>query len=128
MLLLFPHEKNKHGSSFSWRKRLTSDFVWPALGEMLYMKEQEVNLRGIRGTKNFPHSLFGIAVLSLLTFSQKTWISEEDMKLASRKLSGFNAFKCFMAPETENMSSREDFIIQSCFVEKRMSLLEYSCR
>jgi hypothetical protein len=64
------------------------------------MKEQEVNLRGVGGTKNFPYSLFGIVVLSSLTFSQKTWISEEDMKLASRKLSGFNAFKCFMAPET----------------------------
>jgi hypothetical protein len=35
-----------------------------------------------------------------VTFSQKTQISEEDVKLSSREINGFIASKCFMTPGT----------------------------
>jgi hypothetical protein len=35
-----------------------------------------------------------------MTFSQKTRISEKDVKVASVEMNGFIASKCFIAPET----------------------------
>jgi hypothetical protein len=54
---------------------------------------------GRQGTKNFPPTVFQIAVL---TFSQKTWKSEEGVTFASRELNGFLASKCLLAWETAN--------------------------
>jgi hypothetical protein len=34
-----------------------------------------------------------------MILSQKTWISEEDVKLESRGMNGFITSKCFMAQE-----------------------------
>jgi hypothetical protein len=62
-----------------------------------------------------------------MTFSQKTQIPEEDIKLESREINGFIVSKCFMAQETAKMSrvtSRRDIIMHNCSVKKRMSFMQ----